>query len=102
VSQAFGVASRAAIPMAVKRLRIEAITAMVDEGVCSGCGTCVRLCPYGAIQKDERGVAGVTSVVCKGCGICAASCPERAITMRHFTDEQIRAQALAALGRVFA
>jgi len=102
VSQAFGVASRAAIPMAVKRLRVEAITAMVNENVCTGCGTCVRLCPYGAIQKDERGVAKVTSVVCKGCGTCASSCPERAITMRHFTDEQIMAQALAALGRVFA
>jgi heterodisulfide reductase subunit A len=102
VSQAFGVASRAAIPMAVKRLRVEAITAMVDESVCTGCGTCVKLCPYGAIQKDERGVARVTSVVCKGCGTCAASCPERAITMQHFTDEEVRAQALAALGRVFA
>ena len=102
VSQAFGVASRAAIPMAVKRLRVEAITALVDESACTGCGTCVKLCPYGAIQKDEKGVAKVTSVVCKGCGTCAASCPERAITMRHFTDEQVRAQALAALGRVFA
>jgi len=102
VSQAFGVASRAAIPMAVKRLRIDAITAVVDESLCGGCGTCVRLCPYGAIQKDEKGIARVTSVVCKGCGTCAASCPERAITMRHFRDEQIRAQALAALGRVFA
>lgn len=102
VSQAFGVASRAAIPMAVKRLRTEAITAVIDEGLCSGCGTCVRLCSYGAIEKDERGVARVTEVMCKGCGVCAASCPERAITMRHFTDEQVTAQALAALGRLFA
>jgi heterodisulfide reductase subunit A len=99
ISQAFGVASRAAIPMAVKRLRVEAITAMIDESICSGCGTCVRICPYGAIQKDEKGVPKVTSVVCKGCGTCAASCPERAITMRHFTDEQTKAQVLAALGR---
>lgn len=102
LSQAFGVASRAAIPMAVKRLRVEAITAVVDENLCSGCGTCVKLCPYNAIQKDEKGMVRVTSVVCKGCGTCAASCPERAITMQHFTDEQIKAQALAALGRCVA
>jgi len=102
VSQAFGVASRAAIPMAVKRLRTEAITAVVDENLCSGCGTCVKLCPYGAIEKDEKGVARVTEVVCKGCGVCAASCPERAIEMRHFTKEQVTAQALAALGRAIA
>jgi len=102
VSQAFGVASRAAIPMALKRVRVEAITAMVDEKACSGCGTCVRICPYGAIQKDENGVVRVTSVVCKGCGTCAASCPEQAITMRHFTNDQTKAQVLAALGREFA
>jgi len=100
IAQAYGVASRAAIPMALKRLRTEAITSSVDESLCTGCGTCVKLCPYGAIEKDEKGVARVTAVVCKGCGVCAASCPERAITMRHFTNEQIIAQALAALGRV--
>jgi len=102
VSQALGVASRAAIPMAVKRLRTEAITATVDEILCSGCGTCVTICPYGAIEKDEKGVARVTAVVCKGCGTCGASCPEKAISMRHFTDEQVVAQALAALGRAVA
>jgi heterodisulfide reductase subunit A len=102
VSQALGVASRAAIPMALKRLRTEAITAVVDENLCSGCGTCVKLCPYGAIEKDEKGVARVTEVVCKGCGVCAATCPERAIEMRHFTTEQVMAQALAALGRTVA
>jgi len=99
VTQALGVASRAAIPMAVKHLRTEAITAIVDESLCSGCGTCVKICPYSAIEKDEKGVARVTSVVCKGCGMCGASCPEKAISMRHFTDEQVVAQALAALGR---
>jgi len=72
--------------------------AVVDPDLCSGCGTCVALCPYGAMRKDERGIARVTEVLCKGCGTCGASCPERAITMGHFTDEQITEQVLAALG----
>jgi len=38
--------------------------------------------------------------MCKGCGTCAASCPERAIKIYHFTDEQIAAQAIAALGKM--
>ncbi len=100
ISQAYGVASRAAIPMAKGTLRTAAITAQIDEERCSGCGTCIELCPYKAIQKDEMGIARVTSAVCKGCGVCGASCPERAITMSHFTNEQIEAQAHAALGRV--
>jgi len=93
-------AARAAIPLARGKVEIEPIIAVVDEALCSGCGTCVALCPYGAIRKDEQGIARVTEVACKGCGTCAASCPERAIMVLHFRDEQIRAQALAALERM--
>ncbi len=100
ISQALGVASRAAIPMAKGRLRTAAIASEVDESKCSGCGTCIELCPYNAITKDEMGIARVTAAVCKGCGVCGASCPERAITMNHFTNEQLEAQGLAALGSV--
>ena len=97
VSQARGAASRAGIPMAKGRLKTAAITSVVDEAKCSGCGTCIELCVYNAITKNERGLAQVTSAVCKGCGVCGASCPERAITMRHFTNEELEAQGLAAL-----
>jgi heterodisulfide reductase subunit A len=97
VSQARGAASRAGIPMAKGRLKTAAITSVVDEAKCSGCGTCIELCAYNAITKNERGLAQVTSAVCKGCGVCGASCPERAITMSHFTNEELEAQGLAAL-----
>ena len=93
-------AARAAIPLARGKVEIEPIIAVVNEDLCSGCGACVALCPYGAIKKDEQGIARVTEVACKGCGTCAASCPERAITVLHFRDEQIRAQAIAALERM--
>jgi heterodisulfide reductase subunit A len=98
IAQAYAAASRAGIPMALKRVRTEAITSIVDDVRCTGCGTCVKLCPYNAIRKDERGIARVNDVLCKGCGVCAASCPERAITMRHFSDKQVLAEATAALG----
>jgi len=100
IAQAYAAASRAGIPMALKHVTTEAITASVNEGACTGCGTCVKLCPYNAIQKDEKGVAKVNDVLCKGCGVCAASCPERAIAMRHFSDAQVLAEATAALGEV--
>ncbi len=98
IAQAYAAASRAGIPMALKRVRTEAITSVIDETQCTGCGTCIKLCPYNAIRKDERGTARVNDVLCKGCGVCAASCPERAITMRHFSDRQVLAEATAALG----
>jgi heterodisulfide reductase subunit A len=98
IAQAYAAASKAGIPMALKRVRTEAITSVIDEDLCTGCGTCVKLCPYSAIRKNERGIATVNDVLCKGCGVCAASCPEKAITMRHFSDKQVLAEATAALG----
>ena len=98
IAQAYAAASRASIPMALRRIRTEAITAFVNEDLCTGCGTCIKLCPYNAIQKDEKGIAKVNEVLCKGCGLCAASCPEKAIDMRHFSDAQVLAEATAVLG----
>jgi heterodisulfide reductase subunit A2 len=97
VAQALGVASRASIPMAKKRVRTAAIMSQVDQTKCSGCGTCIDVCPYNALRKNEKGLAETIAAVCKGCGVCGATCPEKAITMHHFTDEQIQAQGLAAL-----
>jgi len=102
ISQACAAAAKAAIPMAKGKAEAEPIIASVDEDKCTGCGTCVKICPYGALRKDEKGTVRVTEVLCKGCGTCGASCPERAITMRHFTDEQLIAQATAALKEVIA
>ncbi|TSA39592.1 CoB--CoM heterodisulfide reductase iron-sulfur subunit A family protein [archaeon] len=97
IAQALGAVSRASIPMAKRRVRIAAITSQVDQTKCSGCGTCIDVCPYNAIRKNEKGLAETIAAVCKGCGVCGATCPEKAITMHHFTDEQIQAQGLAAL-----
>lgn len=97
--QASGAAARAAIPMSKGRVEVEPIVASVNEDLCIECGTCENICPYGAIKKGEEGKAEVTEILCKGCGACAASCPARAITIFHFTDDQILAQSLAAIGR---
>jgi heterodisulfide reductase subunit A len=73
--------------------------AVVNDELCSGCKTCLDLCPYSAISfipregtNEQFGVAKVNDALCKGCGTCAAACPAGAITARHFTDEQILAQ----------
>jgi heterodisulfide reductase subunit A len=74
---------------------ISPTTAVVDDKLCSGCKTCISLCPYSAIQfisEDTTGVAEVNEALCKGCGTCVAACPAGAITARHFSDRQILAE----------
>jgi len=95
VSQAYAVSSRAAGPMANRKVRTEAITAVVDRDRCVGCRMCEKLCPYGA-HRIEEGKSTVIDALCKGCGVCAAACLRRAITMRHFTDDQIMAEIKTA------
>jgi len=100
ISQACGAAARATGVLSKKLLEAEATVSHVDENLCIGCGLCISLCPYGAMEKDEKGIVRTNEVLCKGCGTCAASCPKKAITMHQFTDEQIIAQGLAVLRRV--
>jgi heterodisulfide reductase subunit A len=72
------------------RVEVEATTGFVDEEVCSGCGYCEDVCPYGAIQMDPKGkVAKVNEALCKACGICTVNCFSKAIQLRNFTPKQI-------------
>jgi heterodisulfide reductase subunit A len=60
----------------------------------------VPVCPYGAIKPVEKGLVKGVAVVpalCWGCGACAPACARQAITMLHYTDQQIRAQIEIAL-----
>ncbi len=89
-------AGRASILMGNRKVKTDAITAVVDEELCIGCGLCEEICPYGA-PKIEEGKSKVREILCRGCGSCAAECPKRAITMRHYGDDQILTQVKALL-----
>jgi len=89
-------AARAGTLMANKKMRTEALTSVVDEEQCIGCGLCEEICSYSA-HYLEGGKSHTIAALCRGCGACAAECPRRAITMQHFTDEQVLAQVKAAL-----
>jgi Pyruvate/2-oxoacid:ferredoxin oxidoreductase delta subunit len=71
---------------------------IINENLCSGCNVCISICPFGAISRNEKGVAQVDEEICKGCAICVAHCPEKAITMERSTSEQIANSALAGFG----
>jgi heterodisulfide reductase subunit A2 len=67
--------------------------AVVDPEACSGCRTCLPLCPYKAIswQETER-VSQVADLLCQGCGTCVAACPSGAIAGKGFTRAMLRAE----------
>ena len=57
-----------------------------------GCGACVEVCNYGALNlKDSKQgkKATINPVLCKGDGLCNTMCPTGAISLKHFTDAEI-------------
>lgn len=89
ISQAKGAAARAATVISQPFLDQSGIVSEVDGHVCAGCLTCVRLCPYDVPEIGEDGVAHIEPASCQGCGVCASACPRKAITTRHYSDDQI-------------
>ena len=105
IIQAQAAASRASIVLCQDTLKAGGIVAVVAQQECTGCLTCVRVCPFEVpiIQPEVAGVGGtlgaayIEPAVCQGCGICVAECPAQAIDLMHFTDSQLKAKVNALL-----
>ena len=97
IAMASGAAARAMTILSKSEIEVEGTISVVNKEKCSGCNTCIEVCPYGAMSINEQGIAEVVPAACKGCGCCAASCPENAIDMKHYTDEQLIAEAIAGI-----
>ena len=52
----------------------------VDADLCSGCGTCIDRCQFGALSLPDD-ICVVDSNRCIGCGVCAIVCPENALEL---------------------
>jgi len=100
VSQASGAAAKALALAARGEVEISPTTSWIDPDICAGCKTCITLCPYSAIDFDERqGVAVVNTALCKGCGSCSGVCPSGAAASRHFMKKQVFAEISGVLSR---
>jgi len=72
---------------------LEPVTAEIDAERCSGCKMCISVCPYDAIEFDEKdSVSVVREEKCKGCGTCVATCPSGVAAQKGFRDAQIYAE----------
>ena len=52
--------------------------AVIDPAKCTGCGTCVSMCRYDAIDEVD-GLYRIAPLRCEGCKVCVAFCPVEAI-----------------------
>ena len=68
----------------------------VDKSLCSECGICEKVCPYGAVELNPTPVFDQNK--CYGCWSCYNHCPEKAIYTKklrgvgHYSEpnEQLR------------
>jgi Na+-translocating ferredoxin:NAD+ oxidoreductase RNF subunit RnfB len=51
------------------------------ETGCLGQETCIRACPFHALEKRENGVPIVNPDLCRGCGICVDICPKGVLSV---------------------
>ncbi|NLN79344.1 MAG: CoB--CoM heterodisulfide reductase iron-sulfur subunit A family protein [Armatimonadetes bacterium] len=116
VAQASGAASKAIGLFSKDAIKSEPMIAYIYEDTCVGCGLCVDVCPFTAIELVEvvdkerstrdnqvvKTVARINEGVCKGCGTCSAACRSLSARLRGFEGSGILAQidALADMVKI--
>lgn len=70
----------------------ETIAQVVKNGLCTGCGTCIALCPEEAIKltiDEKKGiyVPELNEEKCNNCGICYEICPGHEVDFKQLNLE---------------
>jgi len=90
VAQAGAAAAEVLSLISAGSIELEPNTASISEKFCSGCKSCIPICPYSAISfNDSTLKAVINEALCKGCGTCVAACPSGSIIQNLFEDDQI-------------
>lgn len=103
ITQAYGAAGRALTLLSRDTVVASGAVCSVTPRDCVSCGACISVCTYGAIsfQDTPRGKkAVVNAVLCKGDGLCVSKCPTAAISLSHYTDDEVFNQIDAALAEI--
>lgn len=62
---------------------------VIDKTKCDVCKRCMQECPFAAYYFDEHEFPSVDLLKCRQCGICMGACPVQAISVQHFTIQQL-------------
>ena len=60
----------------------DVVTLNLDEDKCTGCRTCLDVCPHGVLEPVAKTVRIQDRDLCIECGACAINCPSEAITVK--------------------
>lgn len=68
------------------------ITTTVKKGLCTGCGTCIALCPNNALSLEFDKKKGVyiphlDISKCNGCCLCMKICPGKEVNFRELNQQ---------------
>jgi len=90
IAQAKGATIRAATILSKDKILAKAELPIVKDKWCTGCGACVKICPYDARQiNDETKVSEVIEVLCQACGACSVACTSGVSEQRGFEKTEI-------------
>jgi len=62
---------------------------VIDHSKCNLCGKCVNICAFNALEIIKNKPV-VNKLFCEGCGACEAICPQKAITMKHIKNAEVK------------
>ncbi len=54
---------------------------VISQKRCRGCGTCIAVCPWGALEESCSGLPVLRAASCRGCLKCLFFCPHQAVTV---------------------
>ena len=92
VAQASGAAAKALQLFSHDEMTQSPMVATVIEELCSACGACVAVCPYGAREiHPVWNVATVNAALCQNCGACVVTCPNKASQVHNWRPTQLLA-----------
>ncbi len=94
VAQAAGAAAKVIQLLSQEAMVQEPTVAYVVEELCSACGACVAVCPYGAREVHPvRRIATVNPALCQTCGACVVACPNKASRIHNWEPVQVLSMA---------
>jgi len=82
LKEAVGMSLKGIVPLEkLERSKVYRVT--VNDGKCTRCGICEKICPYDAITIVSKGVV-IDWKACDNCNLCVSLCPTSAMSLLRF------------------